>query len=48
VYSEGTSIIDDADRDERIGYDICGDLQNMNTITPVCPRTLAFVFCAAP
>jgi hypothetical protein len=48
VYSEGTSVIDDADRDERIGYDICGDLQNMNTIAPVCLCTLAFVFCAAP
>jgi hypothetical protein len=30
VYSDGVKVIDDLPRDERIGYDICGDeLQRM-------------------
>jgi hypothetical protein len=44
VYSEDTSDIDDAGRDERIGYDICGGFQNKRLRTPVCACTLAFVF----
>ena len=44
VYSDRVNVVEDVARDERIGYDICGDSQNMNTRTPVCPRTLAFVF----
>jgi hypothetical protein len=48
VYSEGASVIEDAGQDERVGYDICGGFQNMNTRTPVCARTLAFVVLAAP
>jgi hypothetical protein len=44
VYSEGAIVIEDVGRDERIGYDICGDEQNMSAGTPVCARTLAFVF----
>ena len=44
VYSEGAIVIDDVGRDERIGYDVCGGQQNMSIRTPVCARTLAFVF----
>ena len=44
VYSERVIVIDDVGRDERIGYDFCGGEQNMSTRTPVCARTLAFVF----
>jgi hypothetical protein len=44
VYSEPASVIEDDGQDERIGYDICGEQQDMRTTTPVCARTLAFVF----
>ena len=44
MYSQGTDVVEDVGRDERIGYDICGGEQNMSTRTPVCARTLAFVF----
>ncbi len=48
VYSDRVIVIDDVGLDERIGYDICGGEQNMSMRTPVCARTLAFMFLTAP